>query len=156
MQREPLRPAKFFSGGGGLYSTAADYLRFARALLAGGQLDRRRILSAETVAVMARNQIGDLALPPITTLDPQLVAPDIVLPGGLDAFGLGFALNRKPLASGRGAGAMSWSGIFNTFFWVDHENDVCAVLLMQVMPFGSPELTRLVEDFDRAVYRVYR
>ena len=156
MPREPLRPAKFFSGGGGLYSTAADYLRFARALLAGGELDGRRILSAETVAVMARNQIRELTLPPITTLDPQFVAADIVLPGGLDAFGLGFALNRKPLASGRGAGTMSWVGAFNTFFWIDREKDVCAVLLVQMLPFGSPGLTRLVEDFDRTVYRAYR
>jgi len=79
-----------------------------------------------------------------------------VLPGGLDAFGLGFALNRKPLASGRGAGTMSWAGVYNTFFWVDHEKDVCAVLLVQMLPFGDAGPTRLVEDFDRAVYGVYR
>ncbi len=156
MPREPLRPAKFFSGGGGLYSTAADYVRFARALLAGGQLDGRRVLRTETVAMMAQNQIGELTLPPITSLNPQLVAPNAVLPGGLDAFGLGFALNRKPLASGRGASAMSWAGIFNTFFWVDQEKAVCAVLLVQMLPFGDPGPRRLVEDFDRAVYRVHR
>jgi CubicO group peptidase (beta-lactamase class C family) len=156
MPREPLRPSAFFSGGGGLSSTAADYLRFARALLAGGQLDGRRILRTETVAIMAQNHIGQLTLPPITTQNPQLVAANAVLPGGLDAFGLGFALNRKPLASGRGAGAMSWAGVFNTFFWVDREKDVAAVLLVQMLPFGDRAATSLVEDFDRAVYRRHR
>lgn len=156
MPREPLRPAKFFSGGGGLYSTAADYLKFARTLLTGGQLDGRRILRPETVAMMAQNHIGEMTLPPVATQNPQLVDANTVLPGGLDAFGLGFALNRKPLASGRGAGSMSWTGIYNTFFWVDQERDVCAVLLVQMLPFGDPGPMSLVEDFDRAVYQVYR
>lgn len=153
MPREPLQPTKLFFGGSGLYSTAADYLRFTRALLAGGELDGRRILKAETVAMMAQNQIGELTLPPLTSLDQQFMATNTVVPGGLDAFGLGFALNRKPLASGRGAGAMSWGGIFNTFFWIDSEKGVCAVLLVQMLPFGDAGATRLIEDFDRAVYR---
>jgi CubicO group peptidase (beta-lactamase class C family) len=156
LPREPLRPVKFFSGGGGLYSTAADYLRFAQALLAGGELDGRRVLRTDTVLMMGQNQIGELTLPPVTTQNPQLVAPNTVQPGGLDAFGLGFALNRKPLASGRGAGTMSWAGVYNTFFWVDHEKGVCAVVLVQMLPFGDPGPIRLVEDFDRAVYRAYR
>jgi methyl acetate hydrolase len=156
MPREPLRPSTFFSGGGGLYSTAGDYVRFARALLAGGQLDGRRILRTETVAMMARNHIGELTLRPITTQNPQLVAVNTVLPGSPDAFGLGFALNRTPLASGRGAGAGSWAGVFNTFFWIDYEKNVAAVLLVQMLPFGDRSATSLVEDFDRAVYRLYR
>lgn len=156
MPRAPLKPVTFYSGGGGLYSTAADYLRFTRALLAGGQLDGHRILRPETVAMMAENQIGKMTLPPITTQNPQFVSVNTVLPGGPDAFGLGFALNRMPLASGRGALAMSWTGVFNTFFWVDRERDVCAVLLVQMLPFGDPGPTKLVEDFDRAVYQAYR
>jgi CubicO group peptidase (beta-lactamase class C family) len=106
--------------------------------------------------MMAQNQIGDLTLPPVTTLNPQLVAPDTVQPGGLDAFGLGFALSRRQLASGRGAGTLSWAGVFNTFFWVDLEKGLCAVLLAQMLPFGDRGPTRLVEDFDSAVYRIYR
>jgi len=105
---------------------------------------------------MAQNQIGEMTLPALTTLNPQLVAPNTVLPGGVDAFGLGFALNRKPRASGRGVGTISWAGVFNTFFWIDQERDVCAVLLVQMLPFGDPGPTRLVEEFDRAIYQVYR
>ena len=151
-----LTTVEFFSGGGGLYSTASDYSRFTRALLAGGALDGQRILQAETVALMAQNQLGDLPLSPPVALDPQIANPDLVMPGGLDAFGLGFALNRAPLAAGRGAGTLSWAGLYNTYFWIDRDKGISAVLLTQMLPFGDPEALKVVDDFDRAVYRVYR
>jgi len=153
---EPSAEApKFLSGGGGLYSTAADYLRFSRALLAGGELDGRRILRSETVAMMGEHQIGELAVGEIEALDPRLVAPETVLPGGIDGFGLGFALNRRPLVSGRGANTMSWAGVYNTFFWIDRERGIAAVLLSQLLPFGDGGAALVAEDFDRLVYRTF-
>jgi CubicO group peptidase (beta-lactamase class C family) len=143
---------EFFSGGGGLYSTAADYLTFARAILAGGQLGGRRILRAETVADMGRNQIGGLTLQPFSSVTPELMVDGINLPGGIDKFGLGFALNSKTLDSGRGANTMSWAGIFNTFFWIDREKKVCAVIMSQMSPFEDSGPLKTVEEFDRAVY----
>lgn len=150
---EPMTPPEFFSGGGGLYSTAADYMRFARALLRGGELDGARVLTAESVARMAQNQIGELTVAAPNSLAPQFMVQNLVLPGGVDVFGLGFGLNRDPLASGRGAGTMSWAGIFNTFFWVDREKDISAVLMTQMLPFGDPGAVKLFEDFDRLVYQ---
>jgi CubicO group peptidase (beta-lactamase class C family) len=152
---QPPQPVRFYSGGGGLFSTGADYLRFARALLGGGELDGHRILSAQSVELMGQNQIGDMTVSPPVSLNPVLMAPDAKLPGRLDAFGLGFGLNREPLESGRGAGSMSWAGIFNTWFWVDRQQGITAVLLTQMLPFADPGSVRLVEDFDRAVYRVF-
>lgn len=153
LPRESPRPPAFLSGGGGLYSTAADYLRFARALLGDGAVEGRRILRPETVTMMAQNQIGDLTLPPMVSLNPQLISPEVTLPGRPDAFGLGFAFNRQAAASGRGAGSLTWAGAYNTFFWVDREKGRCAVLLTQVLPFGDPGAVRVVEDFERAWYR---
>jgi methyl acetate hydrolase len=152
----PPGPPKYVLGGGGLQSTAADYLRFARALLRGGELDGSRILKADTVAMIQRNHIGELKLSPIVALNPQLVAAGMQLPGAPDAFGLGFALNRKPMGSTRGAGTMSWAGLHNTFFWIDREKNLCAVLLLQMLPFGDPAALQLVNDFEREVYRVFR
>ena len=68
-----------FSGGGGLYSTARDYLTFSRAIVAGGQLAGRRILSAESVEAMGRNQIGEMTIGPFTSLVPQLMVPRVEL-----------------------------------------------------------------------------
>ncbi len=148
----PAKPVEFFSGGGGLHSTAEDYLKFTRAIMAGGHLGESRVLSAESVALMGRNQIGELGLRPVTSLMPQLLKDAAPLPGRLDKFGLGFALNTTPLEKGRGANTMSWGGIYNTFFWIDRDKKVCAVLMTQMLPFLDDGPQALVDDFDRAVY----
>lgn len=148
----PARPVEYFSGGGGLFSTAEDYLKFARAILGGGQLGPGRILTPESVALMGRNQLGELELRLPTSVMPQLLKVGPVLPGNLDAFGLGFALNSRQVEKGRGASTLSWAGIFNTFFWIDRDKKVCAVLLTQVLPFLDDGPKALLEDFDRAVY----
>ena len=148
----PIKPGAFLSGGGGLFSTASDYMKFARAMLGGGQLGRGRILKPESVAMMGRNQIGDLAIRPFASLVPQLARDGASLPGALDKFGLGFALNTKPVQNGRRANTMSWAGIFNTFFWIDREKKVCAVLMTQMSPGLDEGPRTLLEEFDRAVY----
>jgi methyl acetate hydrolase len=155
LAQQPPQPAAkvtFFSGGGGLFSTAPDYLRFVRALMAGGQLDKRRILSAESVALMSRNQIGELTTRPLPSLIPQFAANNAAVPGGGDKFGLGFALNSRPGATARGLNTMSWAGIFNTFFWIDRERQVGAVFFTHMLPGLEPGVTKLVEEFDHAVY----
>ena len=155
--KAPPRPESprggFYSGGGGLHSTAPDYLTFVRALIAGGQLGGHRILSAESVAMMGRNQIGDLALrQPLPSLIPALATDGASLPGALDKFGLGFAINTGTTGTDRGVNTMSWAGIFNTFFWIDREKQVGAVLMSQMLPGLDPGPRQLLEEFDRAVY----
>ena len=147
-----LEPVEFYSGGGGLYSTAADYMKFEQAILAGGELGNQRILSSETVSEMGQNQIGIHTLRPFSSVMPELVGDGTTLPGGLDKFGLGFALNSRASDSGRGANTMSWAGIYNTFFWIDRERKVCAVLMSQMLPGADAGALKLAGDFDRAVY----
>jgi CubicO group peptidase (beta-lactamase class C family) len=148
----PAAPITFFSGGGGLFSTAADYVKFTRAIMAGGQLDGNRILSAPSITTMGSNQIGELMLRPMTSVIPQLASNTGTMPGQLEKFGLGFALNSKPIASGRAANALSWAGIFNTFFWIDREKQLTGVLLTQVSPFLDAAAAKLIDSFDRAIY----
>jgi methyl acetate hydrolase len=155
LEKQPQTPvpaSDFNSGGGGVYSTAADYLRFTHALLSGGELEGRRILKKSSVDMMARNNIGDLTVRPMPILVPQLAKDGATLPGSLDKFGLGFAINSSAIQNGRGASTMSWAGIFNTFFWVDREKKVCAVLMTHMSPFLDDGPRKLLEDFDRAVY----
>jgi CubicO group peptidase (beta-lactamase class C family) len=150
--RPPAPPGEFFSGGGGLHSTAPDYMKLVRALLAGGRLGQRRILEAETVATMGQKQIGDLVLRPFSSLVPEFATDGAVLPGVLDKFGLGFALNSKPGATARGLNTMAWVGIYNTFFWIDRGQQIGGVLMTQMLPGLDPGAKKLYEDFDRAVY----
>ena len=146
-----FKPVQFLSGGGGLYSTAADYLKFTRMLLGGGKLEKTRVLQAETVALMGRNQIGDLKLTEIKSLAPQF-ARSVPIPGLLDKFGLGFAINTQPVEGGRASGSMAWAGIYNTFFWIDPARKTTAVLMMQLLPFMDDAAKALLEDFELAVY----
>lgn len=149
---QPFKPVRSFSGGGGLYSTASDYLKFERMLLDGGSAGKVRILRPETVEQMSRNQIGQLNLPEMRSVSPTFARDPINFPGSLDKFGLGLAINTKPVPHGRAAGSLAWAGIFNTFFWIDPANKTCAVILMQILPFSNDAAVSVVEDFERAVY----
>lgn len=149
---EPIKPVQFFSGGGGLHSTAIDYLKFARMILGKGQLGQSRILRPETLALMAQNQIGDFTVQFSKSIAPQLTKEMAHLPGSPDKFGFGFALNSAPVNRGRAAGSLGWSGIYNTYFWVDPSRQICAVLMTQILPFGDDTPIAVLEEFERAVY----
>jgi CubicO group peptidase (beta-lactamase class C family) len=148
----PFVSVKFFSGGGGLFSTAGDYLKFARMLLNGGKLGNKRILRAETVDQMFHNQIGELTLVQLRSMIPQFAQDPIRLPGSPDKFGLGFGINSKPVEGGRSTGSAAWAGIYNTFFWIDSARKTCAVIFMQTLPFSDDTALSVVESFERAVY----
>jgi CubicO group peptidase (beta-lactamase class C family) len=112
LSAEPFKPVRFFSGGGGLYSTASDYLKFARMLLDGGKLGNKRILQSATVDQMSRNQIGDLMLVELRSSVPQFAKDPSRIPGSLDKFGLGFGINPSP--SKAVVPAAPWRGLVST------------------------------------------
>jgi CubicO group peptidase (beta-lactamase class C family) len=127
----------FFSGGGGLFSTARDYTRFAQTMLNGGELDGARILKPETIAMMTTNQIGDK--------DARIGAIS------LGKYGLGFGLMLTPAKAG-GPPVLNryyWGGLFSTNFWIDPRHDLVAVIMTQVLPTnygGASEVFRRAVD----------
>ena len=148
------RPSgEFFSGGGGLRSTARDYLRFLRAILRDGELDGTRVLSEASVDLMARNHIGDLeAADSVVSLAPELSNDFDFMPDSVDKFGLGFLINTDPVPAGRSAGSLAWAGLYNSYFWIDRENDVCGVLITQILPFFDADVLALLNEFETAIY----
>jgi CubicO group peptidase (beta-lactamase class C family) len=149
----PPPAPEFHAGGHGLYATPRDYLRFTRALLRGGELDGARILKAETVARMAENQIGDLKAGIVRSVIPEM-ALEIQPPPGIDfGWGFGFLINRQPLPTGRGAGSLSWSGVANTYFWIDPGQNLTGVMMTQIMPFGDPAAFNLAVGCEVAAYQ---
>lgn len=113
---------RFYSGGGGLVSTASDYLRFLQMLLNGGELEGQRVLQRDTVALMTQNQIGKMRIP---------------FSGHGEGFGFGFGVltDRGATDDEASAGTFSWGGIFNTYFWVDPREQLIGVLMAQVFPY---------------------
>jgi CubicO group peptidase (beta-lactamase class C family) len=141
-------------GDGGLFSTAADYSRFVRMILNRGQLEGARILKDSTVAEMSKNQIGSVRVRLQPTADPLRSRP-YPLGAGEDVWGLGFqiAAPKSPNPSMRSPGSLSWAGINNTFYWIDPQKQVGAVILMQVLPFYDEAALRVLNGFEERVYR---
>jgi methyl acetate hydrolase len=147
----PATP-EFRSGGGGLYSTAADYLTFTRMLLTGGTFNGSRILAPETVALMGRNQIGDIEAGVLRTTNPARSTDVDFFPGQSLKWGLGTMINMQEGPNGRSAGTMTWAGIFNTHYWIDPARHVTGVIMTQVLPFGDPRTMKVYGLFERGVY----
>ena len=149
----PAPPATF-NGGGGLYSTAADYVRFMQAILNRGTgPNNTRILQPRTVESMMTNQIGELTAGKMKSFMPDTSADVDIQPGSTEKWGLGFLINTTPYAGGRSAGSLAWAGLYNTFYWIDPARRRCAVILMQYLPFVDREAVGLLGDFERAAYR---
>jgi methyl acetate hydrolase len=141
-------------GGGGLTSTAYDYLRFTRALLNGGELDGGRILSAGTVALMGQNHIGALGVPAQKTAIPERSDDFSFIADGRDKWGLGFLITADAVPGKRSAGSLSWGGINNTYYWLDPARGITGVILMQFLPFADRKALALYDAFERGVYQL--
>jgi CubicO group peptidase (beta-lactamase class C family) len=120
----PQTRLNFLSGGGGMVSTARDYLRFAQMLANEGELDGVRIVSRKTLRYMASDHLGEL---------PGAKTGVNYLPGAGYGFGLGFAVRT---ATGNAVmpgsiGDFTWSGLAGTYFWIDPQEKLVAIWLMQ-------------------------
>ncbi len=136
-----LQPATFISGGGGLVSTAGDYLRFAQMLLNGGTLDGHRYIGRKTLDLMTANHLpGGVDLPALSRSLFSEAAYDGV------GFGLGFATSTKAsrtLMPGSD-GDFFWGGAASTFFWVDPVEDLVGIFMTQLIPSSTYPVRREV------------
>jgi CubicO group peptidase (beta-lactamase class C family) len=137
-----FQPAgRFLSGGGGLLSTPADYLRFAQMLLNGGELDGKRILTRESVAAMTRNHLPSSLTP--------IVSPMV----GHDGYGYGLGgavlVDSMVSALPGSPGIYRWWGLMGTFFWIDPTTDLIGMVWTQ---FNTGRVYPLEQDFQRLVY----
>ncbi len=134
-----LKKPAFRSGGGGLVSTAADYMRFARMLLNGGELDGVRLLSPKTLALMTANHLpGGVDLPRMS----RSMFSEATYEGV--GFGLGFATTIAPASTliPGSAGDFFWGGAASTFFWVDPQEDLIGLFLTQLLPSSAYPVRR--------------
>jgi CubicO group peptidase (beta-lactamase class C family) len=140
------------SGGHGSYGTIADYGRFVRAWLNGGELDGVRILEEETVELALQDHLDGVPLP--KKLEPTI--PELANPVELldvpQGWGLGFHVYLVDLPGMRGAGSGDWSGLYNSFFWIDRKAGIGAVIATQLLPFFDDKVVETILGFEAAVY----
>ena len=143
---------EFEMGGGGLYSTVGDYLRFTRMILEGGVLDGVRVLAAPTVAQMSQNAMGDLRCRAMKSVAPGSTN-DVDFLAGMQ-WGLSFLINPEALPTGRSAGSLAWAGLANSYFWIDPAKQVAGVYATQLLPFFDADAVAQFGEFESAVYQM--
>jgi CubicO group peptidase (beta-lactamase class C family) len=148
----PPRPQSI-NGGGGLYSTAGDYVRFMQMILRRGRgPGKDAVLQPGTVDLMASNQTASISAGKMMTFQPERSSEVDFHPGAEDRFSLGFLINPAAYSGGRSAGSLAWAGINNTFYWIDPKKGTCAALMMQFLPFCDAQAMGLLRDFERGFY----
>ncbi|XIA65850.1 serine hydrolase domain-containing protein [Bradyrhizobium sp. TZ2] len=143
---------EFHMGGGGLYGTAADYIKFTQMILNQGRGNGNQLLKPETVALMTQNNIGDLTMGKMTTVAPMYTNDVDLFPDIVKKWGLSFLINTAKTPEGRSAGSLAWAGLANTYFWIDPARDVAGVILMQLLPFADAKALEAFAGFEQGVY----
>jgi len=148
LEQEP----EFHMGGGGLYSTAGDYIKFCQMILNKGKGNGNQVLKPETVATMSQNHIGELNMTKMTSAAPPYTNDVDLYPGMAKKWGLSFMINTAKTPEGRSPGSLAWAGLANTYFWIDPSRDVSGVILMQMLPFVDQKCLEAYAGFERGVY----
>ena len=143
---------EFHMGGGGLYGTAGDYIKFTQMILNKGKGNGNQVLKPETVALMSQNHIGDLTMGKMTSA-VAFATNDVDLYPDMDKkWGLSFLINTAKTPEGRSPGSLAWAGLANTYFWIDPSRNVAGVILMQVLPFADAKCLEAFAGLERGVY----
>jgi CubicO group peptidase (beta-lactamase class C family) len=128
---EAREPTTYFPGVAGLNGTAADYFRFSQMLLNGGEYDGQRLLGRMTVDMMITNQIG--------------AGKPVYIRGDGYGFGLGFGVLTNPAKApdALSIGTFTWGGADGTLFWIDPQEDLIGILMVQLNPYTRSEIRPL-------------
>ncbi len=143
---------EFHMGGGGLYGTAGDYIKFTQMILNKGKGNGNQLLKPETVAMMGQNHIGDLVMTKMTSYVAFATNDVDLYPDMAKKWGLSFLITTAKTPEGRSPGSLAWAGLANTYFWIDPARDVAGVILMQVLPFADGKCLEAFAGFERGVY----
>ena len=148
----PQEP-EFEMGGGGLYSTAGDYLKFVRMMLNQGRSDKGEVvLKPATVELMSKNAMGNSKVILLKTAAPPFSNDAEFFPGMDKSWGLSFMINNEEAPTGRTAGSLAWAGLANTYYWIDQKKGVGGVYVTQILPFADVKSLPLFYAFESAVY----
>lgn len=147
----PPKP-EFFGMGHALYSTAADYARFLRMVLRGGELDGNRILRPESIEVMLAARTGELHVQRMHSIAPRVSRDFEPFPGLTMTHSMAWCRLEEDAEERRRAGSQFWAGALNTHCWLDPKAGVAAVFMTQLAPWADAALMDAFEAYERAVY----
>lgn len=155
LAKSPMDPnphRDFDSGGAGLYSTPRDVLRLLQSLLRANQGSEAEVLHPETVAQARCNQIDLLGVRDLPSCLPERCMDLALFPGRKKKWSYFGLLHQEAEPGGRSAGSVSWAGVANTFFWIDFDMSIAAVVFAQSLPFLDSKVLSLVECYEQRLY----
>ncbi|WP_310451146.1 serine hydrolase domain-containing protein [Sulfuritalea sp.] len=150
------QPPEMDCGGHGLYATVGDYMKFIRMLLNDGAGPAGRVLKAETVAMMSRDGLGTLNCTGWITSIPSLSNSGEFFPGLDKGWAYSFMTNREDTPSGRPAGSLMWTGLANSYYWVDRRSGIGGYWASQILPFQDCAAYPGFVEFETAVYHHHK
>ena len=131
-------------------------MTFLQTLLHGGSFNGVRLLKAETVAEMHKNDTGTIPCGVLKTEMPPISNDVDFFPGAPIRWGLGYMLNLDAGPNGRSAGTVSWGGLFNTYYWLDPARKVTGLIMTQILPFADARVVKLYGRFESSVYEALK
>lgn len=144
--------ANYHAGGAGLIGTAADYGRFLRAMLRGGELEGKRVIGPAGWGLMTSNQIGGLRAGRMESIMPTVSNLFDPIPQQHTGWSLAFLTNPAKGPNGRAPGSLAWAGIFNCYYWIDPASDRAGMMGCQLSPFGDPGALDCFAALERLAY----
>ncbi len=153
MEMEILQDPQIELGGGGLYSTVADYAKFVQMILNRGRGNGQQVLKPETVDLMSRNAMGECVVTELKSVLPARSRNAEFFPGLRKNWGLSFQINQEQAPTGRSAGSLSWAGLSNAYYWIDPTRGIAGLYATQILPFADVHSLPLFVDFETAVYQ---
>jgi CubicO group peptidase (beta-lactamase class C family) len=143
----------FYSGGGGLISSIHDYSAFLKIFLNAGKENETQILKKESVEVMLTSLNREMKMKNLETSSPPLTEHMIIMAGTEKSWSPGFMINHDTSQSGRPEDSAGWAGLFNSYFWIDTQNKLVSVILMQMLPFLEKGCVETLEHFEASIYK---
>jgi CubicO group peptidase (beta-lactamase class C family) len=146
---EPLPIPPQLHGGGGLHSTAGDYLKFLRAVMAP---DGGGVFGPQTLEGLREAQAHPGAAGELRSMAPPFSHDFRPMPGVPKSWTLGFLRNEADVPGGRRSGSLAWGGLANCYYWADPQSGVAGALFAQFFPFADPRMLATFGAFEAAVY----
>jgi methyl acetate hydrolase len=148
LEMGPRDTLEITPGGGGMYGTVSDYMRFLGLWLNEGG----GVLKPETVAWAARDGLDGLKVAPLPTVAPRVSGAIDFFPGLSKSWAYSFLVNDEDAPTGRPAGSLAWGGLGNLYFWIDRRNGVAGFWASQLFPFMDPASLGGALAFETALY----
>ncbi len=153
IEMEVEQAPEFEMGGGGLYSTMGDYLKFIQLILNRGTANGEQLLTPATIDLMSTNQMGDCRVSELVTAIPPVSHNAEFFPGMPKTWGLTFMINTETAPTGRSAGSLGWAGLANSYYWIDPAQGIGGAYATQILPFADAKSLPLFLAFETAAYQ---